>query len=108
MDFDKVHLRPVMLFKFREGKNATAAAIEICEVEGAGVISERTCRKWFARFREGNFDLTDGERQGRPRKVKSRVLQDVLDDDPSRSQLEMTEVMVVDQNTDLFVYTNLD
>ena len=33
---------------------------------GANALSSCTCRKWFQRFRTGNFCLEDEERSGRP------------------------------------------
>ena len=42
------------------------------EVEDYGdhALAERTCQKWFARFRSGNFDLEDDERPGQPKKFE--------------------------------------
>ncbi|XP_018048666.1 PREDICTED: uncharacterized protein LOC108687395 [Atta colombica] len=38
------------------------AANKICTVYGA--VAERTVRKWFARFKAGDFNLEDQERPG--------------------------------------------
>jgi hypothetical protein len=29
------------------------------------IIAERTAQKWFARFKQGNFDMSDIQRSGR-------------------------------------------
>jgi transposase len=39
---------------------------KICAVYVEDEANERTCRKWFARFRVGNFDLDDAPRSGQP------------------------------------------
>jgi len=35
-------------------------------VYGDSAVAESTVRKWFTRFRNGNFDLEDRKRSGRP------------------------------------------
>jgi histone-lysine N-methyltransferase SETMAR len=42
-------------------------------VYGEDAVNERTCRKWFARFRVGNFDLDDAPRSGRPVEVDDQI-----------------------------------
>jgi len=61
----KVHFRHLMLFFYRKDKNATQTANKICAVYGEGAIAERTVRKWFARFKAGDFNLNDQERPDR-------------------------------------------
>ena len=65
MEESKVHFKHLMLFFYRKGKNATQAANKICAVYGEGAIAERTVRKWFARFKAGDFNLEDQERPDR-------------------------------------------
>ncbi|KOX81057.1 Histone-lysine N-methyltransferase SETMAR [Melipona quadrifasciata] len=69
MEENKVHFRHLMLFFYRKGKNATQAANRICAVYGEGAVAERTVRKWFARFKAGDFNLKDQGRPGRPSSV---------------------------------------
>jgi len=66
MEENKVHFRHLMLFFYRKDKNATQAANKICAVYGEGAVGERTVRKWFARFKTGDFNLEDQECPGRP------------------------------------------
>ncbi|XP_078051850.1 uncharacterized protein LOC144477998, partial [Augochlora pura] len=63
----------------RKGKNATQAANKICAVYGEDAVAERIVRKWFARFKAGNFDLEDQERPGRP---------STTDEDMIRTEIE--------------------
>jgi len=39
---------------------------KICAVYGEDAVVEKTVRKWFARFKVGDFNLEDQERLGRP------------------------------------------
>jgi len=68
MEENKVHFRHfrhLMLFFYRKGKNATQAANKICAVYGEDAVAERIVRKWFARFKAGDFNLEDQECPGR-------------------------------------------
>jgi len=66
MEENKVYFRHLMLFFYRKGKHATQAANKICAVYGEDAVVEKTVRKWFARFKVGDFNLEDQERLGRP------------------------------------------
>ena len=33
---------------------------------GVGAITARTCKRWIKRLKDGNFDVEDAEREGRP------------------------------------------
>ena len=44
-------------------------------------LAERTCQKWFARFKSGDFDLEDEERPGQPKKFEDEELEALLDED---------------------------
>ncbi|KOC60012.1 Histone-lysine N-methyltransferase SETMAR [Habropoda laboriosa] len=46
-----------LLFAFNQGSKAAKAARDICAVYGEGAIAERTARDWYAKFKNGNFDL---------------------------------------------------
>ena len=51
-----------MHFRHQKGKNATQATNKIHVVYGESALAERTIRKWFVKFRIGNFDLNDQTR----------------------------------------------
>uniref|UniRef100_A0A915B354 Mos1 transposase HTH domain-containing protein n=1 Tax=Parascaris univalens TaxID=6257 RepID=A0A915B354_PARUN len=55
-------IRHLLLYEFNRGSKATEAARNIRAVYGEKFLAESTARKWFARFREGNFDLNDAPR----------------------------------------------
>lgn len=59
---------------------------------GDETLSERTCRVWFERFRNDNFDLKDKERPGQPKKFEDVELQELLDDDPAQTLLDLLKV----------------
>jgi len=80
MEENKVYFRHLILFFYRKGKNATQAANKISAVyllslyiRGEGAVAERTVRKWFARFKVGDFNLEDQECPSRPSYMKIRL-----------------------------------
>ena len=59
----KQHFRHLLFFA---SQKAAEAARDICMVYGEGVIGGSTVRKWFAKGKNGNFDIDDTPRSGRP------------------------------------------
>ena len=39
---------------------------KICAVNGEGPVTDRTCEKWFVKFRAGDFSLAHAPQSGRP------------------------------------------
>jgi transposase len=89
----KVHFRHLLLFTFNQGLNASKAAQTICAVYGKDAIGESTARKWFARFNEGNFELSDCTRSGRPSLFDEDLLNDLLLQDPRQTTRELAKKM---------------
>ena len=85
---NKVFLRGVLLHYFNMKKKAVESHRILVEVYGDHALAERTCQKWFARFKSGNFDLEDEERPGQPKKFEDEELEALLDEDPSQTQEE--------------------
>ena len=51
-------------------------------------LSEKSCREWFQKFKNGEFDIEDKERRGRPKVYEDAELQALLDQDPCQAQKE--------------------
>jgi hypothetical protein len=60
------HFRRLLLYGFNRGSKAAGAAQNICAIYGEDSIAERTAQKWFACFKQGNFDASDIPHLGRP------------------------------------------
>ena len=58
----------------------------LSDTYGEHTPSERTCREWFQRFKNGDFDLKEKERPGGPKKFDDAELQALLDEDPCQTQ----------------------
>ena len=85
MELDWEQIRLLLHFQWKLKSNATEAARKICEAYGEGIVSDRTARDWFAKFRAGNEDLSDKPRSGRPREVNRQAVVNRIEEEPSMS-----------------------
>jgi len=65
---------------------------------GDAALSERSCRKWFQKFKNGEFDK-DKERSGRPKVYEDVELEALLDEDSCQTQKELALTLGVTQQT---------
>ena len=61
------HLREVLILFFHSKKTSAEAHRDLQKVYGNAALSERTCRDCFRRFIDGDFDVDDRPREGRPK-----------------------------------------
>lgn len=95
----KEHLREVVLHYFILKKKAAQAHRILVEVYGEYAPSERTCQKWFGRFKDGDFDVEDRERPGRPKKFEDKELEALLNEDPNQTTQQLADALNVNQAT---------
>ena len=55
----KKHFQHLLFFSFHQGQKAAEAALDICNIYEEGVIGKSTPWKWFAKFKNGNFNIDD-------------------------------------------------
>lgn len=82
MNISRRELRLLLLHEFRLGRKATEATSNICGTMGKNVLSIRTAQHWFHQFKNGNFDLDDLSRIGRPVQVDIDLLKQLIEQDP--------------------------
>jgi len=58
----------------------------LVEAYGHNVLPESTCRQWFRRFKNHNFDLEDKEHEGASKRFEDEDLEATLDEDPCQSE----------------------
>ena len=68
------HLREEMIFFFYLKKTAAEAHRELQKVYGDAALRETTCRDWFHRFKDGDFDGDDRPREARPKTFEDDVV----------------------------------
>ena len=71
-----VHLRHILLFAFNRGAKAAEAARNIFAIE------KSVTRKWFSRFKENRFTISDTPRSERPSGFEENRLNTLIHIDP--------------------------
>ena len=54
-------------------------------------VSHATCKRWYQKFRQGDFSLKDESRAGRPEKIETDELQALLDINSTQTEKELAE-----------------
>ncbi|EFN80194.1 hypothetical protein EAI_07072, partial [Harpegnathos saltator] len=60
----KQHLREVLIFCFNWKKSAAEAHRMLVEVYGDAASTDKSCREWLRRFKDGHFSIEDKPRSG--------------------------------------------
>ncbi|GJQ69157.1 hypothetical protein Trydic_g6312 [Trypoxylus dichotomus] len=76
-------------------KTAAEAHRELHKVYGDPALSETTCRDWFRRFKDDDFDVDDHTRDGRPKTFEDAELEASLDEDPCQTQQQLSSPLEV-------------
>ncbi|KAG5323721.1 MOS1T transposase, partial [Pseudoatta argentina] len=90
------HLREILIFCFNM-KKSTAEAHRMLPTYGEAAISERTCREWFQRFKNGDFDVEDRHSGGREKVFEDAKLEALLDQDSCQNQEELARSLGMTQ-----------
>ena len=85
---NKRHLRELLIYFFNLKKSAAEAHRLLVETYSEAVLSERSCREWFKKFKNGEFDIESKERNGRPKVYEDAEWEALLDQDPCQTQEE--------------------
>ncbi|KAG5316940.1 MOS1T transposase, partial [Pseudoatta argentina] len=96
---NKVYLRGILLHYFIQKKSAAEAHRILVQNYGDNALLDTTCRDWFRRFKNNDFELEDKERSGAPKKFEDKELEQLLDEDPSQTLSELGKILQVDEST---------
>jgi len=99
-ELNKRHLRELLIYFFNLKKSSAEAHRLLVEAYDDAVLSERSCREWFQKFKNGEFDVEDKERSGRPKVYEDAELEDaLLDENSCQTQKELALTLRVTQQT---------
>lgn len=90
----KEYLRGILLHYFIQKKSAAEAHRILVETYGDNALSDTTCRDWFRRFKNNDFELEDKERSGAPKKFEDRGLEERLKNVEKRLKKQKQNVFV--------------
>ena len=99
IDFNKTAQRQYLLYDFLSGITAAESSRRICAAFGQGAVYERTARRWFDRFRSGNYSLEDEPRSGHPSEIDDEQLQHTVEADPRQSTRDLATALGCAQST---------
>ena len=95
----KQHFRHIILY-FKKGKNAPETPQKnICAVYGEGAVTDRTCQKWFAKFRAGGFSLDNAPRLGRPVEVDSDQIETMTENNQCYTTQEIADILKISKSS---------
>ena len=63
----------------------------LVEVYGDTAPTDKSCREWFRRFKDGDFSVEDKPRSEQPKKFEDKELEALLEEDQSQTQEELVE-----------------
>ena len=70
----------------------------VIEAYSEAALSERSCREWFQKFKNGEFDkIENKERSGRPKVYEDAELKALLDEDSCQMQEALALTLGVTQ-----------
>jgi len=91
----KQHLREVFCFNWK--KSAAEVHRMFVEVYGDTAPTDKSCREWFRRFKDGDFSVEDKSRSGQPKKFENKELKALLEEDQNQTQEELAESLEITQ-----------
>ena len=87
---NKRHLRSLLIYFFNLKKSAAEAHRLLVEAYGEAALSEKSCREWYQKFKNGEFDTEDKERSGKLKVYEDAELETLLDQDSCQTEGELT------------------
>jgi len=93
---NKEHSRTALIFCFHLKKIAAESYRLLGEAYSEHAASQKTCERWFQRFKIGDFDVADKEHE-KPKSTKTLELQALLDEDDSQTQKQLAEQLSISQ-----------
>ena len=88
MEHENIHLRHVMLYEFWKGVSVGTAQKNIQDIYLDRAPALRTVKKWFGRFRNGDFNMDDQPRSGRPSAIDDDIVSSLVENTLASSNVK--------------------
>lgn len=99
MKSEKMHIRHVMHWKFKQGHSAKAIAKKLCSVYVEGLMTVRAVRNWFVKFLLEDTTLQKELRTRRPSDFDDNLLKLILKQNPEPSTRNIANRLSTSQST---------
>jgi len=96
---NKHHLREVLLHYFIAKKSAAETYRLLVDVYSEHALSNTTCKEWFRRFKNDDFDIEYREHGKPPKKFEDAELEELLAEDSCQTQSKLVAALNVDRST---------
>ena len=64
-----------------------------------GAVADRTCQKWFAKFRAGDFSLDDAPLSGRPDEADSNQTKTIIENNQHYTTREIADILKISKSS---------
>jgi len=91
-DVDR-HIRHCILYEYDLGRTCAQALTNMITAYGTQSVSDRTVKRWFAKFRDGDRNLEDQPHIGRPADVLNEAIEQVLANDAKSTTREIADAV---------------
>ena len=88
-------LRTALIFCYHLKKTAAESHRMLVEAYGEHALGKSQCFKWFKKFKSGDFEVRNEERERPPRKIEGADLQALLDEDDTQTQQQLADQLNV-------------
>ena len=93
----------IMLYYFKNGKNATETRKKICAVYGDGAVTDRTYQKRFMKFHARDFSLDDALQLGIPVEVDNDQIETLIESNQCYTMQEIANILKISKSIKLLV-----
>ena len=69
-----------------------------CALYGEGAGTDRTCQKWFVKFRAGDFSLDDAPWSGRPVEVDRDQIKTLIEDKQRSAMWQVANILRISKS----------
>ena len=98
MEEYKQHVWYIVLYNLQKGKNTTETHKKVCAAHGEGAVTDRTCQKWFAKFRAGDFSLDDAPWSGMPVEGDSNQIKTLIENNQCYTMREIAVTLKISKS----------
>lgn len=96
----KQHLRETIYKYFIQSTSAAECHRLLVKLYGKSQSpSLSTCEYWYRRFKAGDFDVSDKERSGAPKKLDDPEVEALIDENPHQTLRKLAEILNVSHAT---------